>query len=163
MINRIIRAIKLDPTLYEEVEADKTATTQALIIVAAMALLTGLGSLSSGPIYILWGVIYGIVAWAIWAGIAYLVGAKLLPEPQTKADWGELARTTGFAQSVGVLQILGLIPVIGGLLSLIVAVWQAAAMVIAVRQSLDYTSTWRAIVVVLIGLIPYAILMYVLL
>jgi hypothetical protein len=47
---------------------------------------------------------------------------------------------------------------VGGIIVLVVSVWMFVAMVIAVRQALDYTSTLRAIGVVLLGFIPYAIL-----
>lgn len=159
MINRIVRAIKLDSTLYEEVEADTTATPQALAIVVVVALLTGIGTAGAGLSYVLWGVLFGIVGWVIWAWIIYFVGTKFLPEAHTHANWGQMARGLGFAQSVGVLRILGVIPGIGWLLLLVVTIWQAVAMVIAVRQGLDYTSTWRAVAVVLIGFIPYAIVL----
>ena len=41
-VNRIIRACKLDVSLYEEVEADKSATFQAALVVV-------LSSLAAGP------------------------------------------------------------------------------------------------------------------
>ena len=43
-INRIIRACKLDSNLYEEVEADKSATTQAAIVVVLSILALGVGT-----------------------------------------------------------------------------------------------------------------------
>jgi len=55
--------------------------------------------------------------------------------------------------------VLGVVPVVGGIIFLVASVWMLVAMVIAVRQALDYTSTWRAIGVVLLSFIPYAALM----
>jgi hypothetical protein len=89
----------------------------------------------------------------------YFIGTKILPEHETHADWGQLARSLGFAQSPGVLRVFGVVPGVGGIIFLVVSVWMLVSMVIAVRQALDYTSTLRAIGVVLIGFIPYAILM----
>ena len=43
-INRIIRACKLDVNLYEEVEADKSATFQAAGVVAAFKFSSRSGS-----------------------------------------------------------------------------------------------------------------------
>ncbi len=84
----------------------------------------------------------------------------MLPEESTEADWGQVARTTGFAQSPGLLRIFGFIPVVGPLVVLVASIWQLVAVVVAIRQALDYTQTWRAIVVVLIGwLINLAIFM----
>ena len=159
MIRRIIRAIKLDASVYEEVEQDRTAMVPALIIVALVALATGAGSASAGLDYAAWGVLFGIVGWAVWAWITYFVGTRILPVPETEADWGQMARGLGFAQAVGVFRIAGLVPGVGWLLLLAVTLWQAAAMVIAVRQSLDYTSTMRALAVVLVGGIPYVVVL----
>jgi len=40
-----------------------------------------------------------------------------------------------------------------------VSLWQMVAMIIAVRQALDFTSTWRAVGVVAVAFLPYLILM----
>ena len=85
--------------------------------------------------------------------MTYFIGTKLLPEPQTKAEYGELLRTIGFSSSPGVLRVLGIIPMLGNILNFIIGIWMLAAMVIAVRQALDYKSTWRAVRVCLIGCI----------
>jgi hypothetical protein len=161
LIERMTGAARLDVHTFEEVEADTTATSQALIVVVLVALATGIAYLGIiGVGGLISGVLTAIVGWAIWAGIIYLIGTKLLPTPETHADWGQVARTMGFAQSPGVLKVLGFIPVIGGLIFIAVSLWQIVAMVIAVRQALDYTSTWRAVGVVLLGFVPYAIFMY---
>jgi len=88
----------------------------------------------------------------------YFIGTKILPEQETHADWGQLARSLGFAQSPGVLRVFGVVPGVVDILFLIVSIWMLVSTVIAVRQALDYTSTLRAIGVVLLGFIPYVIL-----
>ena len=161
MIERMIRASRLDINMFEEVEADTSATNQALLIVALVALATGIASLgTSGPIGLLVGVVLAIAGWALWAWIVHLIGTKIMPSHSTHADWGQLARTLGFAQSPGILRVLGLVPVVGNIIFAVASIWMLVAMVVAVRQALDYTSTWRAIAVVLIGFIPYLLLMY---
>ena len=107
---------------------------------------------------LVFGVILGIVGWALWALVTWIVGTTLLKTPATDADWGQLARGTGFAQAPGIFRIFVFVPGVGGLIGLLALIWQIACMIIAVRQCLDYTSTWRAFFVVLISLIPYAIL-----
>ena len=47
-IDRIIRASKLETNLYEEVEADKSATLQAAGVVVLSSLAAGVGALSLG-------------------------------------------------------------------------------------------------------------------
>jgi hypothetical protein len=159
---RMIRACRLDVHIFEEVEADKSATRQALSVVVLVALATGIASLGTttigiGGLFV--GVVVGIAGWGIWAWVVYLIGTKLLPSPGTHADWGQLARALGFAQSPGIFRVFGAVPVIGTIILLVVSVWMLFAMVVAVRQALDYTSTRRAVGVVLLSFIPYALLM----
>jgi len=159
--DRVIRAAKLDVQLYEEVEADQDATGQAMAVVVLSAVAAGIGSLGSGGLLgIVVGAIAALVGWLVWAFLTYFIGTRLLPEPQTEADYGELLRTIGFASAPGLIRVFGIIPGIAPLLFLVAAIWMLVAMVIAVRQALDYTSTPRAVGVCLIGwLVQVVILM----
>ena len=160
MVDRMIGASRLDVHIFEEVEADTSATRQALSVVFLVALATGIASMGTiGLRGLLVGVVVAVAGWAIWAWIIYFIGTKILPEHETHADWGQLARSLGFAQSPGVLRVFGVVPGVGSIIFLVVSVWMLVSMVIAVRQALDYTSTLRAIGVVLLGFIPYVILM----
>ena len=150
--DRMFRAAKLDVQLYEEVEADIGATTQATIVVVLAALAAGIGSLGSGGVSGLFtGTVIALVGWLVWALLTYLIGTKLLPEPQTNADYGQLLRTIGFASAPGVIRVLGIVPGLAPFLFLIGGIWMLVAMVVAVRQALDYQSTGRAVGVCLIG------------
>ena len=161
---RMFRAAKLDANLYEEVEADKEALGQATAVVVLSSLAAGLGMgmrIGIGGIVI--ETLVALVVWYIWALLTYWIGTKILPEPQTESDVGELLRTLGFASSPGVIRILGVIPGLQGIVFLISSIWMLIAMVIAVRQALDYRSTGRAIGVCAIGwfvqLVVFGILM----
>jgi hypothetical protein len=148
----MVRAAKLDVNLYEEVEADKGAMGQAMGVVILSSVAAGIGTIgTTGVKGLVLGTIVALVGWFIWAFLTYFIGTRLLPEPQTKADYGELLRTIGFSSSPGVLRVLGIIPMLGAILNFIIGIWMLAAMVIAVRQALDYKSTWRAIGVCFIG------------
>jgi hypothetical protein len=158
--DRIIRAAKLDVNLYEEVEADKGAMGQAMAVVVLSSMAAGVGSPGAGGLKgILIGTIAALIGWYIWAYLTYFIGAKLLPEPQTKADHGELLRTIGFSSSPGLIRVLGLIPGLGGVIFLAASIWMLVAMVIAVRQALDYQSTWRAVGVCVIGWIVQTLIL----
>jgi hypothetical protein len=150
--NRMVRAAKLDVNLYEEVEADKQAMGQALGVVLLSSLAAGIGSFGTTGINgLLLGTVGALLGWFVWAFITFLVGTKLLPEPQTEADYGQLLRTIGFSSSPGLLRILGIVPILGTIVFIVCGVWMLAAMIIAVRQALDYKSTWRAVGVCIIG------------
>jgi len=157
--DRMIRAAKLDVHLYEEVEADKGALGQAMWVVVLSSIAAGVGSIARGGLGgILMGTITALVAWYLWACLTYFIGTRFLPEPQTRADVGELLRTIGFSSAPGLIRVLGIIPGLGKVVFLAASVWMLAAMVIAVRQALDYSSTLRAVGVCFIGWIVQALL-----
>ena len=150
--DRMIRAAKLDVNLYEEVEEDKGAIGQAMGVVILSSVAAGIGTIGTTGIKgLVLGTIVALAGWFIWAFLTYYIGTRLLPEPQTKADLGELLRTIGFSSSPGVLRVLGIIPMLGNILNFIISIWMLVAMIIAVRQALDYKSTLRAVGVCLIG------------
>ncbi len=152
--DRMIGTAKLNLGTYEEVEADVSATRQAMTVVLLSSVAGGIGSLGLGATGI-GGVVAGGVAallsWVVWAFLTYMIGTRLLPEPHTHADMGQLLRTLGFAQSPGLARVFGGIPGIGPFVLGLVSIWMLVAMITAVRQALDYTSTWRAVGVCLIG------------
>ena len=152
--DRMIGAAKLDVRVYEEVEADTGATGQAMGVVLLASLAGGVGTVglstgSLGSVFI--GGIAGLIGWVTWAFVTYIIGTRLLPESQTRADVGELMRTLGFAQSPALLRILGGLSGVGPLIFSLTQVWLLVTMVVAVRQALDYSSTLRAVGVCLIG------------
>lgn len=142
---RMLGAAFLDAATYEEVEADRGATTQALLIVVlagvAIALAAGSPILASAA----------MLAWASWALVTFEVGARLMPQPDTRADVGELLRTLGFAATPGLLFAAAVVPFLAVPVTLVAAIWMLASMIVAVRQALDYTNTARAIMVCVVG------------
>jgi hypothetical protein len=146
----MIGAAKLDVHTYEEVEANTAALGQSMWVVVLSSIAAGIGS-GEGIVGLVVGSLAALIGWFIWALVTYLIGTKMLPEPQTQADVGQLLRTTGFSASPGLLRVLGVIPGIGTLAVGVANIWMLVAMVVAVRQALDYTGTLRAIGVCLIG------------
>ncbi|MFI5324110.1 MAG: YIP1 family protein [Thermodesulfobacteriota bacterium] len=161
LVDRMIRASKLDANLYEEVEADKEAMGQAVIVVLLSSIAAGIGTVGVlGFGGIIATMVGALIGWFIWAFLTYIIGTRFLPEPETNADMGEMLRTIGFSSSPGVLRILALIPVVGAFISFGVGIWMLVAMIIAVKQALDYKSTWRAVGVCLIGFIVYFLIFF---
>jgi hypothetical protein len=159
-VERVVGAARLDVPTYEEVEADTTATPQAMGVVVLAALANGVGAATLGGTGVLATVIGSLIGWVVWAALIWFIGAQLLPEPQTKADVGQLLRTIGFAAAPGLLLVLRLLPLIGGLVAFVVGLWQLATTVVAVRQALDYKGTGRAVVVCLIGWVVYVVVSF---
>ena len=172
MIERMLGAVRLNANTFEDVEADNSATVQAVTVVIIVAIATAIGAVLAiivsgdggfGPIDLIaaiaFGVIGAVIRWVVWALLAVLVGTTILKTEDTDADWGQVARGTGFAQTPGILNVLVFIPFfVGWIIYAAAAIWQLAAMVISLRQTLDYKSTWRAFFVVLIAVIPVLII-----
>ena len=159
LLERMIRAAKLDVALYEEVEADVSATGQAMVVVILSSVAAGLGSVGvPGRPGLIMGTIGALIGWFLWALVTYFIGTRLLPTEKTEADLGQLLRTIGFSSAPGVLRILGLIPGLYGLIFFVANLWMLVAMIIAVRQALDYDSTFRAAIVCLIGWFIFVVL-----
>jgi len=157
IVDRMIRAASLDPSVYEEVEADENATTQALLVVIISSMCSGIGTginealIGNGVKAISIGLFAGVgsafIGWLIWSFITYFVGTRIFGG---NASFGELLRTIGFADSPRVLLIISFIPILGGLISLGVWIWGLVAMVVAVRQGLDF-SLGKAILTCIVG------------
>ena len=165
----MVRAVKLDVSLYEEVEKDVHASSQAIAVVAISRICTGLGSLvrtlfrrgvglgiESQMVPALYralmGVALALVGWFIWSFLTYIVGTCLFKGPKTETNYGELLRTIGFSSSPGIFNALSFFP----FMSLLTGIWELAAMIVAVRQALDF-ETMKAVLTSSIGWIAYAV------
>jgi hypothetical protein len=153
-VMRLIGALALDPVTYEEVEADRAGTGQALLVVVLSSVGAGIGArgLGSGSLpSMVFISALSLMAWAAWALLTYEIGVRLMPEADTRADVGELLRTIGFSAAPGMLRIFGIVPAAAIPAFAITALWMLAAMIVAVRQALDYKSTARAVAVCALG------------
>ncbi|ODS56191.1 MAG: hypothetical protein ABS36_07215 [Acidobacteria bacterium SCN 69-37] len=157
---RVIGAMRLQPSTFEEVEHDQAATSQAAMVVAAVAVagviagirhITVLGALTA--------IIFQLLGWVLASFVVLLVGTKLFPGKNTEADLGQMLRTMGFAQSAGLFSVLGIIPLLGFLIQFAVSIWVLVAMVIGVRQALDYDDTLKAVIVCVVAWVIMFIMM----
>lgn len=150
-VERMIGAARLDGAVYEEIEHDRGATRQAAQVVVLSSLAAGVAAFFAiglgGLIFIS---LFGLISWALYAYVTYVIGTRLLAGPETSADWGELARTLGFAQAPGLLAVVGVVPVLGILVGAVVSIWLLLTTVVALRAALDF-STGRAIATAVIG------------
>jgi hypothetical protein len=152
--DRVVGAMKLDPHAFEDVERDTTAIGQSVGVIALAAVAAGIGNIYYGGLTgIVSAAFMSVISFLIWSLIIWLVGTKVMPEPATKADYPETFRVLGFAAAPGLASVITIIPILGWILMFLIWVWQIAAMVVAVRQVLDYSTTGKAIVVVLIGFV----------
>ncbi len=158
LVERAIGAARLDISTYEEVEADRDATGQAAVVVAVAAVASAIGNANQGTGGMVGALIIAFLGWLIWSGVTYLIGTMFFGGT---ADWGELLRTLGFAQAPGVFYVLGVIPILGGLVKFAVALWLLVAGIIAIRQALDI-STGKAVLTAVVGWLAMIIPMLIL-
>lgn len=150
--DRIIRAGKLDVSLYKEVAADTGTMNQAIAIVLLSAIAAGVGKIGiRGPGLILIEPISAFIGWYMWTYLIYFVGTKLLPEAETNATLGELLRAIGFSHAPGMIRIISIVPGIFNTMYVVGTSWMLVAMVIAVKQTFNYKNTLRAVGVCAIG------------
>jgi hypothetical protein len=148
--SRILGTLVFESSVFEEIEADRAATWQAVVVVIASSLATGFGvggfydrHLST---FVLTSAV-ALVTWVAWAMLTLQIGTRVLPGPETHADLGELLRTLGFAAAPGLLQVFAIFPYMLGPVLVVTTIWMFAAMVVAVRHALDYRSIGRALAV----------------
>lgn len=152
--NRIIRILKLDVAVFEEIEHDPNANNQAFLVVALVSVVTALGaaigaSFSDRSFWITFfaALLWTPISWFIWSGIAYLVGVKIF---DGVATFREMLRVIGFAYAPLMISI---IPFIGGLIG---AIWALVAGFLALRQGLDLTDI-NAFLTLVVGFTFYVL------
>jgi hypothetical protein len=153
-VRRLMGAALLKPGIYEEVEADRSATAQALVVVLLSSVSAGLGARGFGEAGLVTVAFFSVVtlmAWVGWSLVTYEIGVRILPDVNTRADVGELLRTIGFATAPGILRVFGVVPQLTIPVFILTALWMLAAMIVAVRQALDYMTTRRAVAVCALG------------
>lgn len=154
LTERMVDAALVRIDLYEDVEHDLGATGQAAIVVGIVAVASAIGGVGNGAVGVLGGVVSAYLGWVLWAGVAYIIGDMLLGGTAT---WGELLRTLGFAQTPGVLFVLGFIPLIGWVAVPVAGIWILVTSFVALRQALD-VGNGLTLLTVILGAIPYGVL-----
>jgi hypothetical protein len=151
LFNRVYRSIKIDPEVYDEVQKDKNATLPAAIVVVISSLAAGIAAQQLGATNFILAPILSLFSWFVWAYIVYFVGVKLFPDPKTKTTHGALLRAIGFSSAPGIIRVFGFTPELMTVTFIGSALWMLACMVVAVRQTLNFKSLWKALGVVIMS------------
>ena len=168
MLRRMFGATFFNAHTYEEIEADPSSMVQAIAVVLLVTLCAIVGGIAGeipGQATFLeivlevgFGLAFGILRWALWVTIVFMVGAGLLRTHHTETSWTEMGRILGFALTPGLLAVFSSVPFLDWVFVWVAVFWSLAAAVLGVRQGMDYESTGRAMLVVaisgLIAVIP---------
>ena len=158
LVNRMVRAAKLQRAVYAEVAADITATRQAVAVVVITALAAFIsdqigppdlswlgiaadaeGGSSFGILLLIIGPILAIVAWLAWSVVAWYVGTRMIAQDSQDVQFLEVARAIGFAQTPSVFGVTLFIPVLGLIIQVGVFFWVLATGFVAIRESMRLT------------------------
>jgi|TARA_B110000438_G_scaffold242573_1_gene242189 hypothetical protein len=157
--NRVFRSIKIDPDVYDEVQRDKSATLSAAFVVVISSLAAGIAAKQLGASSFIFAPILSLLSWFVWAYIVYFVGVKLFPDPKTKTTHAALLRAIGFSSAPGIIRVFGFTPELMTVTFIGSALWMLACMVVAVRQTLNFKSLWKALGVVIVSWFVQAFLL----
>jgi hypothetical protein len=147
MVSGVIRAITLDASFYNEVEADPSYQQEALAVVGLTAAIGAIGAFLSGLLHghfmaaivgLLVSFFVALVGYFIWSFVAHWVGTQFF---KGQGDLGEVQRALGFAYAPQLLNFFAFIPCLGWLIGLVAWVLSLATGFIAIRESLDQDNT----------------------
>jgi hypothetical protein len=158
IVDRVVGVLKLEVPTYEAIERDPHATREAAIVVAAVAIASGIGGLDEGLGGLIAGIIGALITWLVFSGFAYFFGKQLFGTPTTQANFEHVLRTVGYARAPGLLNLFGFIPVLGIIIAIVASIWGIVTVIIAIRQALDF-STSRAIITGIVAAIAAAIVL----
>ena len=165
LIDRMVRAAKLDVDLYEEVEADVSLNGEALTAVVVVAVVSSLGALIGGfgqgvgvaIMGLVVGIVAAIIGYFVWAAVVTFIGTKLFGGT---SDFGEVRRVLGYAYAPNALGFFSFIPIAGGLIALVGSIWALVAGIVAIRQAMDFDTT-KAILTVVIGWVVLFVVIFI--
>lgn len=153
-LNRIVQRAKeimtFNTRTYEEIVRDPNATTEAAIVVATVAIASGLGRLFAGPGALIGAVLAMLLGWVVAAAVIYFVGTRITGEATTTSSVERVMRIVGYASAPFVFSIFSGLWLIGWMFSTVIFFWFLGTMVLAIRAALDISLS-RAIVTGLIA------------
>jgi hypothetical protein len=156
MIERMIRAVRLDRTLYREVADHPEYMSEAVLIAVLVSALSAVGALftmqQQGFLLFLLQLANSLLfGWVLWAVIAYYVGSRFFGG---RSSITEMMRTLAYAGLPRLLGLFSFIFCLGWILALIGWLMTVAAGVLAIRESMEFDSS-SALITAIIGFILY--------
>ena len=151
LLKRIFRSVKIDPDVFNEVQKDKNATLSAAIVVILSSTAAGIGATSLGAGNFILAPLFSLISWFVWAYIVFFVGVKLFPDAKTKTTQSALLRAIGFSSAPGIIRVFGFNEDLMAVTFIGSAFWMLVCMVVAVKETLNYKSLWKALGIVIIS------------
>jgi hypothetical protein len=157
MVERILRLVKFDFTVFRDIESDPSATLEAAIVVVAANLLASIGTAvrneTPRAFFATFAItlVSGIVGWIVWSAVTHYIGRMVY---QSGGTLESMMRVLGYATAPRALGVLEFIPCLGALAGLAGFFLTVIAGIMAVSEGLD-VDTGQAIIVVIIGALAF--------
>lgn len=152
IVERIKGVLTLNTATFSEISRDRNALTEAIIVVAAVAVSAGIGRLYDGAPGLIGGIFLSLLGWVIAAGLIYWVGSRLTGTPNTTGTLEGVLRTMGYAAAPNLFSFLGVIWLFGGIVLFVLSIWSLITTILGIRASLGM-STGRAVATGLLAMI----------
>ncbi len=158
MIDRILRAIRLDAHLFREVADHPSYTSEATLLAIAVAGLSSLGVLAQGGNRAFLNFILQIgnqllFGWILWGAVSTLVGTRFFGG---LSNTSEMLRALAYASTPRLLGIVSFIPCLGPLAVVVGFILSLVAGIIAIREAMQFDSN-KALLTALVGIIVYIV------
>ena len=152
-IKRVILILRLDNTIYYEIERNNNLIIEAIIIVVISGFSRGMVNYQLlGFSTISFSIISEIIGWFLRSLFIFFIGMQILHK---KANIHKIIRTIGFTYSPAILSFLGIIPYLGfSIRFILIFAWIEIVTIIATKRLFD-CETYQAIIVVIMSFIPY--------
>ena len=154
VLNRVMRVVRFDASVYREIAADQSGLPGALVVIVAAVVLTAIGSAQAGVGIIVLTLVSTLLGFAVFTGAATLVSKGMF---QGKTDFMEMGRTLGYTYVWQWVGILNLIPLLGGFIGLIAWVASLASGILALRESSEFDTTKAVITMVIATVLAFAV------
>jgi predicted secreted protein len=151
LFDRMLRAIKLDQGLFEEIAGDPSVQPQSVWAVAIYAMATSFGFFSTlGGTAVNIALITTMLAWYVWAFSIFYIGSRLFREDSEGTDRKTVMRVVAFASAPGLIRLLGIIPKTTIVLMVVSSIWMLVAAVTGLKQVFSRTATAKIAIVTVV-------------
>ena len=147
----IIRSIRLDKSLYKD---PNTFGELSLYYAGLIMVLDGIaGAIALSTLYktnIIFSGVTALLSWMVWGILIYVIGIKLFPDPSTNTSFKKILITVGFAHAPGLFRFFVFMPSLVVPIVFLTQFWIFAALIIGVRETLNFKSNFKSAGVVII-------------
>jgi hypothetical protein len=106
--------------------------------------------------------ILGLIGWVIGSAVLMVIGTKAITGTKVNVDLQRVMRTIGFGEAVLLLSFIGIIPFLGALINLILALWALYAILVATQQLFGYSDFVKPFLALLLTAVVIAVVFSVL-